>query len=97
LDHLPSRERRDAEELLATFVRDAGVNNVLTEVVVIESFVTTAISKTLTERSTDLLVIGTEGTHEGIVHLLLGSNTEALMLGSLCRIRSGSSVVSGAW
>ena len=84
LDHLPSRERKEAEELLATFVRESGVLGVIPRVVEDESFVTTAILKSLIATSSGLLVIGTEGIQDGIDHFMLGSNTEALMLGSRC-------------
>jgi nucleotide-binding universal stress UspA family protein len=84
LDHLPSRERKDAQERLKQFVAEAGHPEIVTEVVVVEGFVTTAIIKALAERAIDLLVIGTEGVHQGLDHLVLGSNTEALMLGSKC-------------
>jgi nucleotide-binding universal stress UspA family protein len=82
LDHLPSMERREAEELLKEFVQQAGHPETHSEVVVVEGFVTTAIIKALSQKEIDLLVIGTEGVHQGLDHLLLGSNTEALMLGS---------------
>jgi len=51
---------------------------------VIEGFVTSAIIKALSEKAADLLIMGTEGVHQGLNHLLLGSNTEALMLGAGC-------------
>jgi nucleotide-binding universal stress UspA family protein len=82
--HVPSMERRNAEELLKKFALEAGHPDVLTDVTVVEGFVTSAIIKALSEKSIDLLVIGTEGMHRGLGHLLLGSNTEALMLGSRC-------------
>jgi nucleotide-binding universal stress UspA family protein len=82
LDHVSSSDRRQAQESLNKFVADAGYPDVLSDVVVDETFVTTAIIKVLVEKSVDLLVIGTEGLHAGVDHLLLGSNTEALMLGS---------------
>lgn len=82
LDHVPSRERKEAQEALQKFLTDSGHADVASEVVVEESHVTTAIIKVLKQRAIDLLVIGTEGLHSGVDHLVLGSNTEALMLGS---------------
>jgi nucleotide-binding universal stress UspA family protein len=84
LDHIPSLERRNAEDRLEQFIAEAGIPNVPAEVVAVEGFVTSAIIKALSARSVDLLVIGTEGVHEGLNHLLVGSTTEALMLGSRC-------------
>jgi len=82
IDRVPSNDRKVAQESLDKFVADAGYSDLLSEVVVEETFVTAAIIKVLVERDVDLLVIGTEGLHTGINHLLLGSNTEALMLGA---------------
>jgi nucleotide-binding universal stress UspA family protein len=82
IDQVPSNDRKVAQESLDKFVAEAGYSDLLSEVVVEETFVTIAIIKVLVERDVDLLVIGTEGLHTGINHLLLGSNTEALMLGS---------------
>ncbi|ADV82715.1 universal stress protein [Terriglobus saanensis] len=82
LDHVPSMERRNAKELLNEFTLGAGPLDVLTEQIVVEGLVPSAIIKALYEFDVNLLVIGTEGMHRGFDHLLLGSNTEALMLGS---------------
>jgi len=49
-----------------------------------EGTVPSEIIKTLLASDADLLVIGTQGVHRGLDHLLLGSNSEALMLGSPC-------------
>ncbi|MCU1322172.1 MAG: UspA protein [Acidobacteriaceae bacterium] len=82
LDSRPSRERTTAEELLQEFASRAGRSDVISEQLVVEGFVPSAIIKALYEFDVNLLVIGTEGVHQGLDHLLLGSNTEALMLGS---------------
>jgi nucleotide-binding universal stress UspA family protein len=84
VDHLPSRARTDAKELLQKFVAEAGAIIVTSDVVVVEGLVSSAIIKALSELSVDLLVIGTEGIHRGLDHAVLGSNTEALMLGARC-------------
>jgi nucleotide-binding universal stress UspA family protein len=77
-------ERRTAAELLKEFVAQAGAPVVAAEQVTVEGTVPSAIIKTLLEAEADLLVIGTQGVHRGLDHLLLGSNSEALMLGSPC-------------
>ena len=82
IDHVVSAARKDAQETLEKFVADAGYSDVISEVAGDETSVTTAIIKVLREKAIDLLVIGTEGLHTGLDHLVLGSNTEALMLGS---------------
>jgi len=82
LDHVPSRERTDAQESLKAFTSAAELGDILAGEVIVEGFVPSAIIKVLYELDVDLLVIGTEGIHKGLDHLLLGSNTEALMLGA---------------
>lgn len=84
VDHLPSRTRTEANEVLKKFVADSRQPDVSSEVIGIEGLVTSAILKALSDGNVDLLVMGTEGVHKGIDHLLLGSNTEALMLGARC-------------
>jgi nucleotide-binding universal stress UspA family protein len=84
LDNIPSMERRIAAESLKEFVAQAGAPVVGAEQVTVEGTIPSAIIKTLLKVEADLLVIGTQGVHRGLDHLLLGSNSEALMLGSPC-------------
>lgn len=84
LDSIPSMERRIAEEQLRNFVAKAGGTDLTAGQVVVEGTVPSEIIKTLLASDADLLVIGTQGVHRGLDHLLLGSNSEALMLGSPC-------------
>lgn len=82
IDQVASSNRKNAQKVLEKFVADAGYSDVISEVAGDETSVTAAIIKFLREKAVDLLVIGTEGVHKGLDHLVLGSNTEALMLGS---------------
>ena len=82
VEHVPSRERINAQERLKEFTAEAGLDDILAKEAVVEGFVPSAIIKKLYELDVDLLVVGTEGLHRGLDHLLLGSNTEALMLGA---------------
>jgi nucleotide-binding universal stress UspA family protein len=82
VEHVPSMERRIAEQSLKKFALATRMISVPVKEIVVEGLVPSAIIKALYELNVDLLVIGTEGLHRGIDHLLLGSNTEALMLGS---------------
>lgn len=82
LDHKPSRERHNAQEGLAEFIREMNVGDSIVDTQVVEGPVPSAILKAEYELDVDLLVVGTTGIHKGMEHLLLGSNTEALMLGS---------------
>src|ERR1700744_5542682 len=47
LDHVPSRERKDAQKSLEKFITDAGYPDIDSEVVVEETLVTSAILKAL--------------------------------------------------
>jgi nucleotide-binding universal stress UspA family protein len=82
VSHVPSRERRDAEEQLEAFTSGAGELGVSGRHALIEGLVPSAILEGILQYHADLLVIGTQGIHRGLNHLLLGSNTEALMLRS---------------
>lgn len=84
LDSIPSMERRTAEERLRDFVAGAGATGLGADQMVVEGAVPSEIIKTLFASDADLLVIGTQGVHRGLDHLILGSNSEALMLGSPC-------------
>ena len=77
-------ERRTAEEMLRDLVDEAGSTADHAEQVVIEGMVPSEIIKTLSSSNVDLLMISPERVHRGLDHFLLGSNSEALMLGSPC-------------
>ncbi len=82
LEHVPCVGRKKAMDCLKEFTLEAGPLDVPTEQVIVEGLVPSVIIRALHELEVNLLVIGTEGMHRGFEHLLLGSNTEALMLGS---------------
>jgi len=82
--HIPSRTRKDAESRLAAFVAGVGRAGIAAESALIEGPVPQAILKSTEDFHADLLVLGTQGVHRGLSHLLIGSNTEALMLRSSC-------------
>jgi nucleotide-binding universal stress UspA family protein len=84
LDNVPSMERRNAGEQLCDFVTASGGPDLEAEQVVVEGTVPSEVVKTLLSSGSDLLVIGTQGVHRGLDRLLMGSNSEALMLGSPC-------------
>lgn len=84
LDHIPSRERRDAETRLAAFAADVERLGIKTTWRVTEGPVASTILKAAHEQKPDMLVLGTQGIHRGLSHLLIGSNTETIMLGSSC-------------
>ncbi len=84
VDHIPSRSRRDAEARLQAFVSGSNCAGVPAICALVEGPVPAAILHAVDQYKADLLVLGTQGVHRGLEHLLIGSNTEALMLRSTC-------------
>ena len=84
VDHVPCRRRREAEARLHAFT--AGLDDLAASAkwAVVEGPVQSAILNGVLAHKADLLVLGTQGVHRGISHLLIGSNTEGLMLTSPC-------------
>lgn len=94
--HLPSVSRKLAQqalENLAQKVRRAGVR-VRTRLV--EGVPSTAILEVTRAERFDLLVLGVHGIHRGLSHLLLGSNTEKIVLAAPCpTLTVGAHVCAG--
>ena len=86
VDHKPSRTRRDAEARLQAFTSGIDKLGVSVKWALVEGTVPKGILKAVSEHKADLLVLGTQGVHRGLSHLLIGSNTEALMLASPCPV-----------
>jgi len=96
LDHIPSRTRRDAEARLQAFVAGSNFAGVPANWALVEGPVPDAILHAVDQNKADLLVLGTQGVHRGLGHLLIGSNTEALMLRSACpTLTIGPHVLAG--
>ncbi len=84
IDHKPSRTRTDAEARLQAFTSGVGKLGVSAKWALVEGTVPKAILRAVSENNAGFLVVGTQGVHGGLSHLLIGSNTEALMLASPC-------------
>jgi len=84
VEHQISRTRRDAEARLQAFASGIEKFGISIEPVLVEGTVPKAILKAVSDTRADLLVLGTQGVNRGFNHLLIGSNTEALMLASSC-------------
>lgn len=96
VDRVPSRTRRDAEARLQAFVAGSNRAGVSTTSALVEGAVPDAILRAIETFKADLLVLGTQGVHRGLGHLLIGSNTEALMLHSTCpTLTIGPHVLAG--
>lgn len=96
LEHIPSRTRKDAEARLQAFVAGSDRAGVTANSALVEGTVPDAILAAVDKFKADLLVLGTQGVHRGLGHLLIGSNTEALMLRSTCpTLTIGPHVLAG--
>jgi nucleotide-binding universal stress UspA family protein len=81
---LPSLTRRHAQErlqVLANGVRNAGVE---VEAFIEDGIPAEVITRSVDAHSADLLVLGVHGVHRGLSHLLVGSNTEKILLSTNC-------------
>lgn len=93
---IPSRTRREAEARLQSFVAGCDRAGVSAIPVLVEGPVAEAITSTVSNFKADLLVLGTQGVHRGLGHLLIGSNTEAMMLRCPCpTLTIGPHVLAG--
>jgi len=93
---MPSRTRKEAAARLQAFVAGSNCAGVSTDSALVEGPVPDAILDAVSKFGADLLVMGTQGVHRGFGHLLIGSNTEALMLRSPCpTLTIGPHVLAG--
>jgi nucleotide-binding universal stress UspA family protein len=96
VDHVPSRTRKEATARLQAFVSGSSRAGVSTDSALVEGAVPDAVLDAVSKFKADLLVMGTQGVHRGLAHLLIGSNTEALMLRSPCpTLTIGPHVLAG--
>jgi nucleotide-binding universal stress UspA family protein len=96
LDQIPSRTRMQAAARLQAFVAGSSRAGVSTDSALVEGPVPSAVLAAVSKFGADLLVMGTQGVHRGLGHLLLGSNTEAMMLRSPCpTLTIGPHVLAG--
>lgn len=93
---LPSLTRKRAEEHLNTLaqgVRNAGVS---VEAYIEDGIPAEVITRSVDRHSADLLVLGVHGVHRGLSHLLIGSNTEKILLSTSCPTMTvGAHVLTG--
>ena len=89
-----SREAaRDRLEAFASSVRRLGMG---VETDLREGEVCSAVLESVSANRADLLVLGTHGAHRGIDHLILGSNTEKILLSAPCpTLTIGRNVLGG--
>ena len=92
----PSMTRKATEqrlEKLAEGVRRLGIP---VEAHVVDGLVCETVIRSVRTYHADLLVLGTHGVHRGLDHLLIGSNTEKILLSAECPTMTiGAHVLSG--
>lgn len=94
--HHPSVMRRLAQERLHTLAAGAERLGIKAEVHVEDGIPSDVILGAIGRHDADLLVLGVHGVHRGIEHLLIGSNTEKILLSAACpTLTVGAHVPSG--
>ncbi len=83
-NHRPSLSRQSKQQRLEAFAEGIRLTGVSVEWELVQGPVADTVLKTAERLNADLLVIGTHGTHRGLDHMLIGSNTEAILLGAHC-------------
>jgi nucleotide-binding universal stress UspA family protein len=92
----PSASRKAAEERLNTLAEGVRRLGLEVEVHVVSGFASDVILASVRTYKADLLVLGTHGIHRGLNHLLIGSNTEKIVLSAACpTLTVGAHVLSG--
>ena len=93
---LPSLSRRIAQERLEALAKGVRRLGIDVETHVDEGIAANVIMSSCARYRTDLLVLGVHGVHRGIDHLLVGSNTEKILLSSTCPVLTvGAHVLAG--
>ena len=82
--HRPSLSRHSRQQRLEAFAAGIRLTGVSVEWELAQGPVADTVLKTTQRLNADLLVIGTHGVHRGLDHMLIGSNTEAILLGAHC-------------
>ncbi|MDQ2840446.1 MAG: universal stress protein [Acidobacteriota bacterium] len=92
----PSLMRRRAQERLAALAASVKRLNLNVEMYVEDGIPCEVILRDVDRYQADLLVLGVHGVHRGLEHLLIGSNTEKLLLSASCpTLTVGAHVLSG--
>ena len=92
----PCVTREDAHKRLDAFASGAVRVGIDVETYVEDGVPYDEILKAATTHDADLLVLGVHGVHRGLVHLLIGSNTEKMLLSAPCpTLTVGAHVLGG--
>ena len=92
----PSMTRKAAQERLEILAKGVRRLGIPVETHVVDGLVCETIIASVATYDADLLVLGTHGVHRGLDHLLIGSNTEKILLAAECpTLTVGAHVLSG--
>ncbi|HEY5215151.1 MAG TPA: universal stress protein [Acidobacteriaceae bacterium] len=92
----PSLMRRVAQERLDVLAAGVTRLGLTVETHIDEGIPSDAILRAVDRLHADLLVLGVHGVHRGLEHLLIGSNTEKILLSARCpTLTVGAHVLSG--
>lgn len=94
--HQPSMSRQCAQGRLDALAESVSSIGFPVETYVEEGIPSDVIPRCAREYRADLLVLGVYGVHRGLSHLLIGSNTEKILLATNCPVMTiGAHVPSG--
>lgn len=92
----PSLSRQAAEERLKAFAAGVRRTGIDVDILVNDGTPCKVVLDAVKEMAPDLLILGVHGVHRGIDHLLIGSNTEKILLSVTCPTLSvGAHVLAG--
>ena len=96
LGHAQSVSRKDRQSRLEAVAAKAQRAGITADTHLVEGQPRQAIVEVAKQYAVDLLVLGTHGIHRGLNHLLIGSNTEAILQSALCpALTVGTHVLGG--
>lgn len=88
--------RLDAQRRLDALAAGARANDVLTETHIKNGVPWECILQSIVSNQADMLVLGVHGIHRGLAHLLIGSNTEKILMSAACpTLTVGAHVLAG--
>lgn len=94
--HAESVSRKDRQLRLEAVAAKARLAGITADIHLVEGQPRQAIVAVAKQYAVDLLVLGTHGIHRGLDHLLIGSNTEALLQSAPCpALTVGTHVLGG--
>jgi nucleotide-binding universal stress UspA family protein len=92
----PSVSRRLACERLEAIANGVRWTGLQVETLVVDGIPSDVILQAVDYHAADLLVLGVHGVHRGLAHLLIGSNTERILLSANCPTMTvGAHVMAG--